>query len=117
MSCGYLGRWAGSGGQCEHSVLVVAGGELDGQGLNTVEVYGSQQLLASLPEALKWGSLGFVGRRLMMCGGQNRLYQSSACWALDTSVDHWKLQGNLTRSGYTVSVVQIKSNSHHLQLI
>lgn len=97
MACGDLGKWNLEKGQYEKSVLVVAGGEFDGHVLNTVEVYGSQKSLPTLPEALKWGNFGFVGNKLLLCGGQNKLYQSSACWVLDSIASNWKLHSNLTR--------------------
>ena len=89
-----------STGRCKKTVMVLAGGERNGQVVDTVEVLDDSldaytYCLPNLPEAVKWGSLGFVAGALLVCGGEWHPYQSPACWVLDTSTTSWMRHSRL----------------------
>ena len=89
--------------QFHDSVLLIVGGESDGQLVNHVETFptsNSTACLPNLPRAVKWGSLGLLeDTSLIACGGQNRAEQPTRdCWRLDKSTTNkWKHHTQLTR--------------------
>ena len=89
-----------STGRCQKTVMVLAGGERNGQVVNKVEVLDASldaytYCLPDLPEAVKWGSMGFVAGALLVCGGEWHPYQSPACWVLDTTTTSWRRHSRL----------------------
>ena len=98
VKCSTSGHWSSSFGNCERTVLVVAGGEEKNKNaVQTVEVFDSKKSLPSLPKPSSWGSLGFVGGELLFCGGQIQLIFHNECWYLDRQSNTWKLKTSLLR--------------------
>ena len=85
---------------CAADLLLLAGGELDGQLLDTLETFPMSAYsgcLPRLPQPLKWGSLAFLENSLILCGGENSAEQpSKSCWALETGI-RWRWFGDLAR--------------------
>ena len=90
--------------KCSESLLILVGGEKEGELVSTVETFPPSNLsscLPDLPRAVKWGALGLLeGTSLVVCGGQNRADQpTQECWVLDldsASAD-WRLHQKLKR--------------------
>ena len=86
----------------EELVLVMMGGEEDGQLEDTVEEFPYNHVprckLPPLPMKLKLGNAGFVGDSLLVCGGETELQNPNhACWYLQPCAAGWKSLTNLTR--------------------
>ena len=85
---------------CGADVLLLAGGELDGELLDTLETFpmsAYSRCLPPLPHPLKWGSLAFMENSLVLCGGENSAEQpSKSCWALETG-RQWRWFGDFAR--------------------
>ena len=86
----------------EELVLVMMGGEEDGQLKDTVEEFPNNRVhrckLPPLPMKLKLGNAGFVGDSLLVCGGETKLQNPNrACWYLQPCAAGWKSLTNLTR--------------------
>ena len=86
----------------EELVLVMMGGEEDGQLEDTVEEFPYNRVprckLPPLPMKLKLGNAGFVGDSLLVCGGETELQNPNhACWYLQPCAAGWKSLTNLTR--------------------
>ena len=99
-------------GQAEDRVMVMVGGEQDGQVVNTVDIFPysfseCSRCISPLPDRLKWGNLGFVSGTLLMCGGEVDSKQSQKCLAVDRMTGDWRHVSNLTdprsQSASTVS--------------
>ena len=79
-TCSSAGEWQAN--DCEKTFLVLAGGEKAGEVSSNVEVLASSDwysahystCLPSLPNALQWGSMGFLDDKLIACG--------DTCWFL-----------------------------------
>ena len=89
-----------SGGVCGPDILLIAGGEFDGDLVDTIETFplsAYSACLPPLPRPLKWASLAFLGNSLILCGGENSAEQpSKRCWVLETG-RQWKWFGDLAR--------------------
>ena len=85
---------------CGADVLLLAGGEVNGKLLDTLETFPMSAFsgcLPPLPHPLKWGSLAFMQNSLILCGGENSAEQpSKSCWILEKG-RQWRWFGDLAR--------------------
>ena len=90
---------------CSENLLILAGGEVEGRIVESVETFPPSNLsscLPHLPRALKWGALGLLEETdLVLCGGQNLAEQPTReCWVLDNfsrDTAKWRHHATLTR--------------------
>ena len=91
-TCSSAGEWQAN--DCEKTFLVLAGGEKAGEVSSNVEVLASSDwysahystCLPSLPNALQWGSMGFLDDKLIACGDKT-------CWFLSSKAETWTTLG------------------------
>ena len=98
LVCNRDGQW--SSGECEGSVLVLAGGEMASELVANVEVHAESRMyseqysncLPNLPEKLQWGNMGLVEDSLMVCGGQNEVQETGTtdCWIISPESGKWR---------------------------
>ena len=98
LVCNRDGQW--SSGECEGSVLVLAGGEMASELVANVEVHAESRMyseqysncLPNLPEKLQWGNMGLVEDNLMVCGGQNEVQETGTtdCWIISPESGKWR---------------------------
>ena len=98
LVCSRQGQW--SSGECEGSVLVLAGGEMATGLVENVEVHAESRMyseqysncLPDLPQKLQWGNMGLVEDSLMVCGGQNEVQETGTthCWIISPETGKWQ---------------------------
>ena len=98
LVCSRQGQW--SSGECEGSVLVLAGGEIASGLVEDVEVHAESRMysqqysncLPNLPQKLRWGNMGLVEDSLMVCGGQNEMQETGTtiCWIISPESGKWQ---------------------------
>jgi hypothetical protein len=105
LTCNRQGLW--TSGKCEETILVIAGGETDGEIVDTVEVHANAKMysdhysscLPSLPMKVQWGNIGLVEDELLVCGGmtEEQGTGSPECWRISTNTGVWRQHIKLTR--------------------